>query len=1013
MLTWAKAVALLPLPSMIGGAALGATQPDGRDARIREASQLLRALPLRFEPNRGQLPGSSEFVARGPGYVIGLEKSGSVLQLAGADSGPTAKVRTRFLHATPGVRLAALDPLPGKTNYLTGNQPDRWVTELPACGKVAYQSVWPGIDLMFYGNGRQLEYDFVVKAGADPSRIEFAVEGADRTTLDAAGNLVLATSGGDVRWLRPVVYQETVDGRKPVEGAYQLTGKNRVAFRVALYDSTKPLVIDPVLSYSTYVGGESNDSSRSIQVDSAGNVYIAGATTSKRLPVTSSSYQAAYGGESLNFFTGDAFVAKINPSGSGLIYLTYLGGSQDDAGLGLAIDDAGNAYVTGFTNSLNFPTTAGAYRTTFEGKGGNPIQPGGDAFVTKLNPQGSALIYSTYLGGNQDEWGLAIGIDSAGNAYVGGVTLSLNFPVTAGVLQGSYKGGGGNPIFDPQLNSPLFAGGDAFLAKLNPTGTALIYGTYLGGSKDDILTSLTVDGSGNVYVAGATQSADFPVSSAAYQKTFGGVANDAYQPVLKLGDGFVAKVNPTATALVYSTLIGGNRDDGVFSIAVDSSGAAYLTGTTSSTNFPITGSAIQKTYTGPVNPTASAAQLTFFYGDAFVAKLNPAGSALMYSTYLGGAGDDAGWAIRVDSSGNAYVAGQTNSADFPTTATALQKTYGGAGGQSQPIGDAFLLKLNAAGDKLTYSSYLGGNQDDVGAGLAIDSAGNAYITGAALSRNFPVTSSALQKAFAGSGQYAEPYGDAFVAKVTELPGAEPAISIAAVVNGASFVSGPVAPGEIVTIFGKGLGPATIAYGDFSGPDQTLQTAVSGARILFDGFPAPVIYTLEGQASVIVPYDIANRTTTQVTAEYNGNTSAAVTLNVAPSSPGMFTVNQSGTGAGIVYNHDNTLNSPTNPEKPGEIIVIYGTGEGQTVPQGVNGKIAAPPYPQFALPVSVTVDDKPSPEIQYYGGVPGTVAGVFQVNARVPLDITTAGPKKIAVKIGTGSTQDNVTVYIQP
>jgi hypothetical protein len=197
-------------------------------------------------------------------------------------------------------------------------------------------------------------------------------------------------------------------------------------------------------------------------------VYIAGATTSKRLPVTSSSYQAAYGGESLNYFTGDAFVAKINPSSSGLIYLTYLGGSQDDAGLGLAVDDAGDAYVTGFTNSPNFPTTAGAFRTTFQGKGGNSIQPGGDAFVTKLNPQGSALIYSTYLGGNQDEWGLAIGIDSAGNAYVGGVTLSLNIPVTAGVLQGSYKGGGGNPIFDPQLNSPLFAGGDAFLAEAEP-----------------------------------------------------------------------------------------------------------------------------------------------------------------------------------------------------------------------------------------------------------------------------------------------------------------------------------------------------------------------------------------------------------------------------------------------------------------------------------------------------------------------------------------------------------------
>lgn len=1008
MLSWVRKSTLISLSLSFAGVLLAGAP----SSRVREASQLLQALPLRFETNRGQLPDASEYIARGPGYLIGLGKRGSTLYLS-RESGRPAAVATRFLNANAAVRLSPADPLPGRTNYLIGDRSDRWTTGVSASGKVQYRGVWPGVDLVFYGNGRQLEYDFIVQPGADPARIKFALDGARKVSIDEKGDLAVSIAGAEFRWIRPVVYQETDHGRQRVEGRYVLTGKNRVGFRLAQYDRNKTLVIDPVLSYSTYLGGESNDSARSIQVDSAGNVYIAGATTSKRMPVTSSSYQAAYGGETLNFFTGDAFVAKINAAGTGLVYLTYLGGSGDDAGLGLAIDDAGNAYVTGFTNSTNFPTTTGAFRTSFQGKGGNPMQPGGDAFVTKLNAQGSAIVYSTYLGGSQDEWGLAIGVDSVGSAYVAGVTLSNNFPVTAGVLQGSYKGGGGNPIFDPQFNSPLFAGGDGFLAKLNPAGTSLVYSTFLGGAKDDIPTSLAVDGTGNVYVAGSTQSPDFPTTAGAYQRTFAGVADNSFQPVFKLGDGFVAKVNPTASALVYSTLIGGNRDDGVFGIAVDSSGSAYITGTTSSTNFPVTASALQKTYRGPVNPTASALQLTFFYGDAFAAKLNPAGSALMYSTYLGGAGDDAGWAIRVDNAGNAYIAGQTNSADFPTTATAVQKTYGGAGGQSQPIGDGFLVKLNAAGDTLTYSSYLGGSQDDTAAGLAIDSAGNAYITGAALSRNFPVSSSAPQKAFAGAGQYAEPYGDAFVAKVTDLPGAEPAISIAAVVNAASYTTGSVAPGEVVTIYGKGLGPATLATGDFSGPNRTLQTNVSGARILFDGYAAPIVYTSQGQASVIVPYEIANSPTTQVTAEFGGNKSAALTLNVAPSAPGLFTLNQQGTGPAVVYNQDGTVNSADNPAKAGDIIVIYGTGEGQTVPSGVTGKVTDAPYPKIAQSVSVTVDNKPSPDIFYSGGVPFVVAGVFQINARVPQDITEAGAKKLSVKIGSASTQENVTVFVRP
>ncbi len=973
-----------------------------------KASLLLDSLPLRFEANAGQAGSSISYLARGQDYAVGLSPAGSTLELAG--SGKRATIRTRFRHAKDNVALTALDPLSGITNYLRGQDRTKWLTNVAAFGRVRYTAVWPGIDLVFYGNGRQLEYDFILQSGASAARIEFDIDGAEGLRVNGQGDLVIATSAGEVSWLKPVVYQNIGGSRKTVRGEYRLKAKNRVGFVVSDYDRTRPLVIDPVLSYSTYVGGASNDSSRSIAVDAAGNAYIAGATTSKNLAVSGSSFQPAYGGESLNFFTGDAFVAKINPAGSALIYLTYLGGSADDAGLGIAIDSSGNAYVTGFTNSTNFPTTAGAFRTTFQGSGGNTLEPGGDAFVTKLNATGTALLYSTYLGGSRDEWGIAIAVDNAGNAYVGGVTLSTNFPVTQGAFQGSLKGGAGNPEFDP--SGPLFNGGDAFIAKLNSTGSSLLFATYLGGSKDDILTSIAVDSAGNTYVGGSTQSSDFPTSAGAFQRTLGGIADDVYQPVFKLGDGFIAKFNASG-AMVYSTLLGGNRDDGVFGLAVDDTGAVYATGATSSTNFPVTAAAIQKTFKGPLTSTSSAQQVAFFYGDAFVTKLNPAGSALVYSTYLGGLGDDAGWAIRVDGAGSAYISGQTNSADFPVTAAALQKTYGGSGGSSQPIGDAFLAKLNPAGDTVLFATYLGGKRDDTAAGLAIDGAGNVYLTGASASSDFPLTTTPLQKTYGGSGGYAEPYGDAFVTKITDIPGLDSPVSIAAIANGASYATGSVTGGEVITLFGKGIGPATLTLAGFDGPDGTLNTSVAGTRVLFDGVAAPVVYALSTQTSVIVPYDVVGKTATQVVVTVNGLSSPAFSVNVGASQPGLFAINSQGTGQGSIYNQNSSANTAQNPAKPGDIIVLYGTGEGQTNPAGVNGKIANGVYPKIAQPVSITIDGQAATEILYAGAVPGVVAGVFQINVRVPVAITTAGDKKVLVTIGSGNSQDNLTVAIQP
>ncbi len=973
--------------------------------------QRLDGLPLRFEENRGQAPGAAPYIARGLGYAIALDQQGSILELQGSKSGAGARVRTRFIKSNPKSTLAPSERLSGATNYLRGQDSSRWLIDVPAFARVSYRSVWPGIDLVFYGKNRQLEYDFVLQPGADPSRIQFQLEGADRTRLNKAGDLVIATSAGEIRWLEPVVYQDNGGVRTEIHGSYKMIGRNRVGFAVARYDRTRPLVIDPVLSYSTYIGGAVNDSSRSIAVDSIGNVYIAGATTSRNLPVTGSSIQTGYGGESGDFFSGDAFVAKLNASGSSLIYLTYLGGSADDAGLALALDANNNAYVTGFTNSPDFPTTAGASRTTFQGKGGNQLQPGGDAFVTKLNAQGTALTYSSYLGGSQDEWGVAIAVDSTGSAYVAGITLSTNFPVSQGALQTNFRGGGGMPLLDPRTS--LFNGGDGFVAKMNPAGSALTWATYLGGAKDDIPTTIALDSTNNVFVAGSTLSSDFPTTTGAYQTTHAGEADDNFQPGFKLGDGFVSKISAAGTTLIYSTLLGGSRDDGVFSIAVDKTGAVYATGTTSSLNFPVSSTAIQKTYKGPANPTSTSLQSTFFYGDAFVAKLNPAGSNLVYSTYLGGSGDDAGWGIRVDDAGFVYIAGQSNSTDFPVTDTALQKTFGGAGGQSQPIGDGILVKLSPAGDSLLYSSYIGGAKDDTAAGIAIDATGNVYLTGAALSTNFPISASAAQKTFAGAGQYAEPFGDAFVAKITGLPGLESPIRIDSVLNGASYANASIAAGEVVTLFGKGLGPATLVLADFSGPGNTLQTSAGGAKLLFDGVAAPLVYASDKQLSAIVPYEVASKNSTQVVVDVNGVQSAPLTLSVAQAAPGLFSISQDGTGQGAIYNQDGTVNGASNPAHPDEILVLYGTGEGQTNPAGVNGKIAADPFPQISLPLSITIDDKPATDVRYAGGVPGVVAGVFQINVVIPQGITEAGNKKVVVKIAGASSQGNLTAYIAP
>src|SRR3989338_7190652 len=542
-------------------------------ARVSEA---YGKLPLSFELNQGQTDEQVKFLSRGRGYSLFLTSTEAVLGLRQgtrvkdqglreADEDTTGDrnkrlqtvVRMKLEGANPAPKAVGLDELPGKSNYFIGNDPKRWQRDVSNYARVKDSSVYPGIDLVYYGNQRQLEYYFVVAPGADPKRIKLAFEGVEKLALDSEGNLVLTTPQSNIVQYKPVIYQHLDGARKPVDGRYVLLAKHRVGFQLAGYDTTQPLIIAPVLAYSTYLGGNGNDVGNAIAVDSAGNAYVTGSTSSTNFPGASGSLiQPTWLG------SVDVFVTKLNAAGSALVYSTYLGGSGGDTGYAIAVDSAGNAYVTGATDS---PTVVGSGNIPFPTVGAfqASYHLGGDAFVTKLNAAGSALVYSTYLGGNASEHSLdggAIAVDSDGNAYVGGTTASTNFPGVS-----------------PSSIQPTIGGrSDGFVVKFNAAGSALLYSTYLGGTTDDAVNGIAIDAARNAYVVGYTDSPNFPTASP-LQASRNGPGNDA----------FVSKLNAAGSALVYSTYLGGTgAGDIAYAVAVDAGGNAYVSGSTNSSNFP-------------------------------------------------------------------------------------------------------------------------------------------------------------------------------------------------------------------------------------------------------------------------------------------------------------------------------------------------------------------------------------------------------------------------------------------
>lgn len=660
-------------------ASLSATASELGSRQAGRHTPSFAALPVSFEANQGQVDSQVKFLSRGKGYSLLLTHEGAFLQVGNARiRREPVQIGMKLAGANPMPEIQAEDPLPGKSHYFGGSDPKGWRTDVPHYAKVHYKEVYPGVDLVYYGHQGRIEYDCIVAAGVDPTIIRFEFQGAEDLVVDEQGDLLLSSGPGQIRLHKPYAYQRKNGATTTVAASFSTRG-HRVGFDLGDFDPALPLVIDPVLSYSTYLGGSEDDQGRSIAVDASGNMYVAGITYSANFPGTGSLQPSGLGG-------GDVFVTKLDPSGRQLIYSAFLGGSGVDAGMDLALDSSGSIYVSGGTRSINFPVTDGAFQTTLRGAG--------DAFVLKLNPAGNQLAYSTYLGGSgEDGWeGGGIAVDGSGNAFVTGTTESRDFPIAGSIFQRSFGGGRS----------------DAFVTKVRADG-GLAYSTYLGGFDLDQGRDIALDSVGSCYVTGKTLSANFPVHNA-YQSVTRGVLDDA----------FLTKFNITGGLILYSTLLGGSGNDVGNAVVVDSSGTTYIAGETDSFDFPVTSDVLKKEHPGSDT-------------DGFVARLRTTSSrtaSLLYSTYLGGSGQDSPRGLAVGSAGSAYVTGATDSVDFPLQ-SAFQSTL--AGGAS----DAFVAKLDSLARGLIYSTYLGGDGKDSGEAVALGPSSNAFVAGATESGNFP------------------------------------------------------------------------------------------------------------------------------------------------------------------------------------------------------------------------------------------------------------------------------------
>lgn len=672
--------------------------------------QQFKQLPLNFEANTGQLDPSVAFAARGAGYALLLTADGPQLQLQYTQASDaklaagklptiqTTTLRTQLVGGNREAKISGESPIASTSHYLTGSNKANWHTDVPHYSRVRYSAVYPGIDLVYHGDQQQMEYDFIVAPHRDPSTIAMRFDGsAAAPRVDADGNLVIATAGGDLIQHKPVIYQ-LIDGqRRSIEGAYRVQGE-QVGFSVGTYDRDRELVIDPLLGYKLYVPGINVLQATSIAVGADGSAYIGGYAPA--LPYVSQ--LPLLGAIAASVIKYEAFVAKLNPAGNTMLYTTFLGGSQDDEITAIAVDGSGNVVVAGYTRSNEFPVM-------------NPVQAtkGGysDAFVAKISADGKRLLYSTYLGGNSEDAATALALDAQGNVVVAGNTSSDNFPVLG------------------TLGEVLKGNQDVFVAKIAAIDGSLQYSGFIGGTSNDDAAGLAVDAAGDAYIAGNTSSRDYPTLNAFQSeiKPFVNFLNESYY----YPDAFLTKINSDGSALVYSTFLGGAVIDAATAVAVDAAGSAYVVGMTESRDFPVV-NAFRPSRNGPQ--------------DAFVTKFSPAGDTLVYSTHLGGGSSELITDIKVDAGNAVYLTGFTYSSNFPVV-SALQPFNGGGE-------DIFVTKLAANGQRLVYSTFLGAGGNEAGVHLALGSDGGVYVTGNTTSRNFPVKNPVQGGSFGAGDAYA-------------------------------------------------------------------------------------------------------------------------------------------------------------------------------------------------------------------------------------------------------------------
>ncbi len=872
-----------------------------------------------FERNEGQSDARVKFLARGPGYG----------EFATSREVVTGAVRMRLPRA---VTPEGESPLPGKTNYLGGG---RVVTGVRSYARIRYREEIPGIDLVLRrGENGALEYDWVVRAGADPASIRMRFEGVERARVQGNGDLELRAGGMTVRQRKPVIYQERDGVRETVAGGFRLTGRRSARFEIREYDKSRALVIDPVVEFAIgagdvaadlpYIeGGYQADGVVGVAVDKAGNAYMAGNTYSPYFPAQGAPFQGPGLGRGLT----QIFVAKVAPDGT-FVYTTLF--NRNGTAAAVAIDASGSVYFTG-TASANISTA--------------PVSLGAGAglFLAKLDPTGTFLEYNAYLSGGNPA---AIAVDGQGEAFVAGTASSPDLPVTAGAFQ--------------TVTRAIY--GTGFALKLNAAGTAVAYATYLGGSgNSDAVAAMAVDAAGNLFLAGQTSSQDFPVTPGAFQTA------PLETPGQAAAHGFVTKLSADGSKLIYSTFLEGSFEDNAAGIAIDAAGNAYVTGNTSSADFPATAGAYQADVSG----------------GAFVAKLSPAGSQLVYSTIFSASATAS--AIAIDPVGNAYITGSTR--DGLPVANAVQWTFnpepcyeftpsGTVPTGEYPCQNAFAAEVNAAGGGLVFSTYLNGYGPAGGTGVALDGAGNVYLGGSG------ALSVAGTQAFNSNGT-------AFLVKLG-MNGATPRFTPQSVTNGASFVAGLPPAGGLATIFLSGLqgvdglteAVATPLPGKLAGVSVYIGTSANRNPGGIVEAPLLAVVGANGQQQINfqVPYEVGNAAAADVMVTANGVTAVVTQVNISTSAPGVFKVDA--THGAIEHGADYSAVTPGHPAAPGEIVLVYATGLG-TVTPAVSDGASAPLKPLSTTDQSPTVTiGGQAAEVLFSGLAPGKV-GLYQLNVRVP------------------------------